>query len=637
MIGRGAFLLLLVATAMSASAGTTEPKPPARSQLIEGDARIIHALNRLTFGIHPGDIEDVRRIGLEKWFDEQIHPEHLDKTDLDRRLARFPALKLSPAELVRKFPTFNVVYMVDHHRLTVPDDPIEKAIYADGSARLEVGVKPRLAPLSNDDTKLTPDVQAIFDLPPDQRLPRLMTMSPDQIENFFAQLNEISQAKLLQGMSPEDCEFTIALKDPSQVVKNEMMEQRMIRDVYSPAQLQEVMTDFWLNHFSIYMHKKQEIPSYLVAYERDAIRPNALGKFEDLLEATAHDPAMLMFLDNRLNIGPDSKVAIAGKMKPFEEDSPTGLNENYGRELMELHTVGVDGGYTQADVTEAARVMTGWTIDNLTLGGDFSFDPARHEPGDKIVMGEKIPAGGEDEGRALLHWLATRPATARFLSRKLCERFVSDQPPQSLVDRMAKSYLKSGGDIAAVLGAMFHSPEFWRADVYRAKLKTPIEFVVSAVRASDGELTDPLMLAYVLYSMGMPPYGAEGPNGYGWDTRDWISAGAIVSRMNFATAIAASENTTVHTDWTKWPGGPKSADEPLVDPSSEEARLEAILVPGGIGDSTRRAIVEQFNARADETKTAAGVAHTAHGVTTHTEEDQFIAGMLLASPEFQRR
>src|SRR5208337_3945791 len=293
----------------------------------------------------------------------------------------------------------------------------------------------------------------------------------------------------MAGLSPDLKEAVGALENPERTTAEELFAQRLTRDIYANAQLQEVMTDFWLNHFNVYLRKNEQMPYYLVSFERDVIRPRALGKFEDLLEAVAHSPAMMLYLDNAESMGPDSPAAKRAKMAAARrpganKKADAGLNENYARELMELHTLGVNGGYTQADVTQVARVLTGWTVDRPQRGGDFKFEPNRHEPGEKRVLGKKIKEHGEQEGRELLHMLATRPATAQFLSRKLAVRFVSDDPPQSLVDRMAKSYLASGGDIPTVLSTLFHSPEFWAAGGFRAKVKTPLEYVVSAVRAS---------------------------------------------------------------------------------------------------------------------------------------------------------
>jgi uncharacterized protein (DUF1800 family) len=337
-------------------------------------------------------------------------------------------------------------------------------------------------------------------------------MQPEEFDGFIKALGPAQRVALNAGLTPE-LELTLgALENPEQQVGEELIAQRLTRDIYSSAQLQEVMTDFWLNHFNVYLRKNEQMPYYLVSYERDTIRPRSLGKFEDLLEAVAHSPAMLVYLDNAESIGPDSLAAVRAEVASGRRPGPQGkvhegLNENYARELMELHTLGVNGGYTQADVTQVARVLTGWTVDRPLVGGEFTFNPNRHEPGTKKVLGSKIKENGEMEGRELLHMLATRPATAQFISRKLAMRFVSDDPPQSLVDRMAKSYLSSGGDIALVLKTLFHSPEFWSTAAYRAKVKTPLEFVVSAVRASNANIDSFLPLMNNLRQMGMPVYG----------------------------------------------------------------------------------------------------------------------------------
>ncbi len=327
-------------------------------------------------------------------------------------------------------------------------------------------------------------------------------------------------AQFGQGLSPQQREIFAAMQNSTRMVGIEEMQTRLIRDIYSERQLEAVMTDFWLNHFNVYVRKNQNEPYLIPSYERDVIRPHALGKFEDLLVATAKSPAMLMYLDNWQSIGPDSQAAknagrFAGMQRPGLARGPfggrpplaqnpqanqqaraalkdRGLNENYGRELMELHTLGVNGGYTQKDVTEVAKVFTGWTIDQPFRGGTFQFDERRHEPGSKTVLGQTIKENGMNEGLEVLHMLATSPATANFISTKLAVRFVSDDPPPALVDRMAQSFLASDGDIKTVLRTMFESPEFWAPAAQRAKVKTPLEFVVSAVRASGATVNNAL-------------------------------------------------------------------------------------------------------------------------------------------------
>ena len=501
-------------------------------------------------------------------------------------------------------------------------------------------------------------IKRILALPPQQRVLRLQSMQPEEFDGFMKSLKPAQRQALMAGLNPDLKESVGALENPERTTADELFAQRLTRDIYANAQLQEVMTDFWLNHFNVYLRKNEQMPYYLVSFERDVIRPRALGKFEDLLEAVAHSPAMMLYLDNAESMGPDSPAAqrakIAAARRPdAKKKADAGLNENYARELMELHTLGVNGGYTQADVTQVARVLTGWTVDRPQFGGDFVFAPQRHEGGTKTVLGTKIKENGEMEGRELLHMLAMRPATAQFLSRKLAIRFVSDDPPKALVDRMAKSYLQSGGDIPTVLKTLFHSPEFWAASDFRAKVKTPLEFVVSAARASNANIQNFQSLMNALRQMGMPLYGCMPPTGYKWDASDWVSTGALVDRMNFALSLAANRLPGITVEWA--PAMDMStldSDAPpqqvIPTPESEEARLEPILLAGGISDATRTAALDQFRAQSAQnppTATPVAVRRPAAGAKgrqaapadAYEREDQLLAGLLMGSPEFQRR
>ena len=297
----------------------------------------------------------------------------------------------------------------------------------------------------------------------------------------------------------------------------QLSEQKLMRATYSERQLQAVLTDFWFNHFNVFAGKGAD-RIFVTSYERDAIRPHVLGTFRALLGATAHSPAMLFYLDNWMS-------------------TKSGLNENYGRELMELHTLGVDGGYTQEDVIAVARAFTGWTIDRPRMGGGFRFDPRMHDRDDKHVLGQTIRAGGERDGEQVLDILARHPSTASFISMKLARRFVSDDPPQALVERAAKTFLQSDGDIREVVRTILQSPEFLSPDARGAKIKTPFEFVASALRASSAEVTRGAGLARALQQLGMPLYLAQPPTGYA-DTADaWINTGGLVNRMNFAVSL----------------------------------------------------------------------------------------------------
>ena len=320
---------------------------------------------------------------------------------------------------------------------------------------------------------------------------------------------------------------------PRQVVA-ELGETKILRAVYGERQLDEVLVDFWLNHFNVYAQKGQV--KFLVAeYEREVLRKHAWGRFEDLLLATAESPAMLFYLDNWL-----SADAAAPRRGPGASARKRGLNENYAREIMELHTLGVDGGYSQKDVTEVARCFTGWTIRGLRQDHpEFAFDPRVHDRGDKVVLGAAIRSAGQDEGRKVIHLLAIHPATARFVATKLVRRLVADEPPAALVDLAAEAFRRTDGDIRAVVSVIVTSPEFLGPDYRAVKVKTPLEFVLSAVRASGARVVDAGGLAQRLGEMGMPLYQQQAPTGYK-DTADaWRSTGGRLARLNFAADLAA--------------------------------------------------------------------------------------------------
>jgi uncharacterized protein (DUF1800 family) len=720
------------ASAQSAPAPSPRPaRQPYQSGQLRGDDRILQALNRFTFGARPGDLEAVRTMGLEKWFARQLRPETIDNADLQARLTQFPAMQWSTQDLIFRLPSNAMIRQAADGKVPVPNEGALHAVYVDeiaryqnrqlqkeqqkqqqtsltASASMPVAMpssmtsgqaagrspnmrEPGVAPAESGQMMAPPSdyapeqpvfadaqIARILALPPQQRVARLVNMPQPEFDSFRKALKGPQRVVLTTGLNPAQKEVTLALEGPQRVVNDELIAQRLTRDIYSNSQLQEVMTDFWLNHFNVYLHKNDETPYYLVSYERDVIGPRALGKFEDLLEATAHSPAMLLYLDNSSSMGPDStaaeKAKIAAARRPdAKKVAPEGLNENYARELMELHTLGVNGGYTQSDVTQVARVLTGWTVDKPQLGGGFKFDESRHEPGSKKVLGKKIKEQGEQEGRQLLHILATRPATAKFISRKLAIRFVGDEPPQSLIDRMAKTYLKSDGDITEVLKTLFHSPEFWSPDAYRAKVKTPLEYVVSAVRASNANIETLQPLSNALREMGMPVYGAVPPTGYKWDASDWVSTGALVNRMNFALTLAANKLPGIAIAWspqadaliTKIDDGSatqtlapspatNSLSNPVPTPEAEEQRLESLLVDGGVSATTRAAVLDQFNAQsqanpqsqlqtpqnqapAKPLPAAAKPMNAMQAAAALEKQDQLLAGLLLGSPEFQRR
>jgi uncharacterized protein (DUF1800 family) len=744
----GALCVLMVEQPMVAAAAV---KKPAKVKVtpIQGQERVLHALNRFTFGPRPGDVAAVEAMGLKQWFERQLNPATIDDSALEARLDLFPAMKMEQAELLRRYPGPVVLRQIIDRNLPLPSDPLEYAIYrselalykaaqakqqekkaeaqaADksdgmmksaamgGISKSEASrektalpgdkVDPSVPSMKTHEDQLYSGLEAvkIINLPPEQRILRILEMTPDELVSFRKGLNPQELEEVAQGLTPIQRETLAALQGSPRMIGAELLETRMLRDIYSERQLEAVMTDFWLNHFNVYLRKNQDEPYLLSAYERDMIRPNALGRFEDLLVATAKSPAMQMYLDNWQSIGPNSvaagnapkiaQMALNPQVKMALNNR--GLNENYARELMELHTLGVQcevsqdhpakkldkacgQGYTQQDVTQVAKVLTGWTIDQPYRKGSFRFEPRWHEPGTKSVLGKTIVEAGQDEGMQVLHMLATSPATAKFISTKLAVRFVSDTPPPALVDRMANAFLASDGDIKTVLRAMFDSPEFWSTEVYRAKMKTPEEFVVSAVRASGVEVKSAVPLAQSLEKLGMPLYGMQTPNGYSWTEQSWINTGDLVNRMNFALALSNDRVAGVQTDWTGLLGtglpggtapaihqaaltkGPASAtgESSVVESSVQslkEAKLESVLLGQPASDRTRATVLAQLQDPAMQQQAAKNfsirpnefepMAQVLNPVTRNKparlpmdQQAAAMAGLLLGSPEFQRR
>ena len=321
-------------------------------------------------------------------------------------------------------------------------------------------------------------------------------------------------------------------------VVTQLQSSRVARAVASERQLQEMMTDFWENHFNIYAQKGGPEPYYLTDFDQKVIRPRALGKFRDLLEAVAKSPAMLFYLDNARSMADSTRPTLARRQQ--QQRQQPGLNENYGRELLELHTLGVDGGYTQQDVINVARAFTGWTIKPPAQGGGFIFRPGVHDAGEKIVLGHKLRAGrGMEDAQDVLDILARNPSTARFISFKLARRFVSDSPSKALVDHAAQVYLKTNGDIREVVRAIITSPEFFSRQAFRAKVKSPFEVVVSAMRALNASPDSSPRSAQVIAFLGQPIFGHQAPNGWPETGEAWMNTGAILNRINFGMAVAA--------------------------------------------------------------------------------------------------
>jgi uncharacterized protein (DUF1800 family) len=727
----GILCALMVEQPMVASAAVT--KPGIATKQIQGDERVLHALNRFTFGPRPGDVAAVQAMGVKQWFEQQLNPSNIDDSALEERLEMFPAMKMQEAELKQRYPSPQMLRQIITRNEPLPSDPVEHAIYADeiafykaaqakkdekqAAAAQDAGtgdgemmspemakngegakeksalpgdlVDPSTPAMATHEEQFYSGLEAvkIINLPPDERMRRILSMSPKELIAFRRSLSQRELADAAEGLTPIQRETLAALQGSPRMIGAELLASRMLRDVYSERQLEAVMTDFWLNHFNVYIKKNQNEPYLLPAYERDVIRPNALGKFEDLLVATAKSPAMLMYLDNFQSVGPDSQAARNGPRLAQLAKNPQvkqalkdrGLNENYARELMELHTLGVQcevsadrpvsmldkacgQGYTQQDVTQVAKVLTGWTIDQPFRSGGFQFEERRHEPGSKTVMGKTIGENGEREGMQVLHMLATSPATAKFISTKLAVRFVSDTPPPALIDRMTKAFLASNGDIKTVLRTMFDSPEFWSPEVYRAKVKTPEEFVVSAVRASGVDVKNAIPLVQALDKLGMPFYGMQTPNGYSWMAEPWVNTGDLVSRMNFALGLSSDRVPGVQTDWPRLLGGSGAGVESAALTSSasneaaaaKEEKLEMALLGQPVSEKTRSTVLQQFQNQAMQQQAAKDfpirpndfepMAQVLNPGSQRQQlrppldrEAAMMAGLLLGSPEFQRR
>lgn len=493
-----------------------------------------HLLSRFTYGATPGEVDAVVKIGLEKWFNQQLDAGMPDDS-LKQLLDKFDALKLSNEQIANVFPKGGQVL-----RMAVKDGLINKD-----------------------------------------------SVNKADKKEYREQLAAYMQQK---GLKPE------------QELFRQFINQKILRAAYSNNQLQEVLTDFWFNHFNVSI-TKNDCAEFIPDYERDVIRPNALGKFDALLLATAKSPAMLYFLDNFSSSGTNTNVnnarpALANMRMRFanqqmsamgdstsrqvqmlnkikQAKNAQGLNENYAREVMELHTLGVDGGYTQQDVTQAAKVLTGWTVypmgDNgygagikklmdkagedkleqrgFVHEGDFLFVPNRHDNGEKTVLGKHFDAnGGYEEGVQLLEMLAHNPSTAHFICQKIAVRFVSDNPSKSLVDKMVKTFLQKDGDIKQVLTTMVNAPEFWSPASLREKTKSPFELAISSVRSLDASISQPYQLYNWINKMGQKMYYYQAPTGFPDKGQYWINTGALLNRMNFGLALAANRIPGIKVD-----------------------------------------------------------------------------------------
>jgi uncharacterized protein (DUF1800 family) len=574
------FFSILVALSIAAPAHPqtratpkpAKPKPPipAKSAPFTQQERAQQLLNRFTFGPRPGDLEKVLALGPDKWFEQQLNPASIPDTALDHRLADYTTLNLQPEQALQLFPDRFTIEQIAEGRRPYPNDPLLIAMYEVQVAKfykdqdlhkLNADGKPNLAPPTDAEAaaqkKADQDTAAriageLFALPKNQRMSTLIKLPvPDRIA-FTTYVAGDQKNLLLADFNPrERAIFTgmaANIGAPKNII-NELSEAKILRAILSERQLQEVMADFWFNHFNVFIGKDSDT-WYTSSYEREAIRKHALGKFRDLLLATASSPAMMIYLDNWLSIGPDSLANGVNPANPKSNRGNKGLNENYGREVMELHTLGVNGGYTQADVTTLAAILTGWTVERPNQAGPFLYDYKKHEPGPKQWRGHTISSettaqpgslattqAGLKEGIQALTLLAADPHTAHFISYKLAQRFVADEPPTELVDRMTATYLSTDGDIKAILRTLVQSPELNSKRYFRNKVKTPMEFVTSAFRTTDTNPVNPAALVETLKTMGMPLYYALPPTGYYITADRWMNSSALISRLNFSYSL----------------------------------------------------------------------------------------------------
>jgi uncharacterized protein (DUF1800 family) len=602
------------------------------------DEAILHALNRLAYGPRPGDVERVRQLGLAKWIEQQLNPNSIDDQAIGARLQGYPTLRMSTAKLMDEYPQPKQAEKLG-----------EKQVQA--QARQELRRSEAAAAVVENDMQNVrrQPINSVTPIPTSVSAPQPAPENADKPAAMKQQApgnaatNSAGRRDVLGGGDPNNVPRAIAddSKRPPRVVA-ELSMAKVTRAIYSERQLQQVMDDFWFNHFNVFAGKGED-RYYLTSYERDVIQPHALGKFKDLVTATAKSPAMLFYLDNFLSADPRAAQRQAaeraarqqwrrgrfGGSRPMPNQqlakkNERGLNENYGRELMELHTLGVDGGYTQKDVTEVARCFTGWTIVKPRQYPDFNFDDRLHDPDPKIVLGKRIHAGGMKDGEQVIDLLVHHRSTAKFISTKLARRFVSDTPPPSLVGRMAETFQSSDGDIRAVLRTMIWSPEFWSREAYRAKIKTPFELVVSAVRALGTDVDTPMPLVQWVGRIGEPLYQCQPPTGYSDKADTWVNTGALLNRLNYSLALAGNKMRGARTDVGALLGVDSSADA-----KGALDRAVQVFLGGQAGPTTVETLEKQLDnpqvlqAKLDDPRKQVDL-----GV---------VAGLVLGAPEFQRR
>jgi uncharacterized protein (DUF1800 family) len=679
------FLVSLVATAailFSVCPSGVQGQLRATARLSD-DQRVLHVLNRLGFGARPGDVERVKAMGLNNYIIQQLNPEKISDALVDAKVRNLPTLSMTTAELYEKYPQPGQLLRQLQRRGDLPED---------------------LAGAQKDKTK---DASA---LPGAQSQAADGTMMRPDAKNDNGAKIDSSAAAARDNQAYRRAIREYYQKNGLQLpqrITGELQASRILRATYSERQLQEVMVDFWTNHFNVFAGKGAD-RWLLVSYDRDTIRPNAMGKFSELLQATAQSPAMLFYLDNFQSVSPNAQPGgnrLRAQRGPLaqllmgdrnnsrpqvrmsnnpeqqrpQQQARRGINENYARELMELHTLGVDGGYTQKDVQEVARCFTGWTIfaprgaaAAMTLNGPraemlrenagkFFFNARAHDDGEKIVLGHKIPAGGGfKDGLIVLDILAHSPATAKYIATKLARHFVSDTPSPALVDRVAAAFTKSEGDIRETLRTIFFSPEFNSPEAYRAKVKRPFELAISAIRTLGAETNGGPQLHQWIARMGEPLYGFQTPNGYSDTAESWVNTGGLLERLNFGLTLASNRITGTQVDLKRFLILPEQGES--IDKAPIMDRFLNLIVAGDITAKTKEALLKQLNdhsalvvpatspqtARANDS-IAGGMMdglppseqrqrpQLARADANITDPITKIVGLILGSPEFQRQ
>jgi uncharacterized protein (DUF1800 family) len=650
----------------------------AQASGLSEEQRILHVLNRLGFGARPGDVERVRSIGIQTYIKQQLSPETIADSLAEAKVRNLSTLNMTTAELYEKFPQPGRLLQQLQRRGELPADL--------AAARESRTTRNENTGLSANEEKKGESMEMPGGVPSQSSTSQPPPNNPP---------NALENAKYRELLREYYAKNGLQLP---QRIMGELQASRILRAVYSDRQLQEVMVDFWSNHFNVFAGKGVD-RWLLTAYDRDTIRPNAMGKFHDLLVATAKSPAMLFYLDNFQSVSPHAPSGPRrGDARPprrqrnwisdllmnrRQNNNPSarqqqpgaepvanpqrqrrGINENYARELMELHTLGVEGGYTQKDVQEVARCFTGWTIfaprgggaaaaallgENARANaGTFFFHSRVHDDGEKVVLGQKISAGGGiNDGLKVLEILSRHPSTARFIATKLVRHFVADNPPPALVEQVAATFQRSDGDIREMLRTIFLSPEFNSPAAYRAKIKRPFELAISAVRTLGADTNGGPQFHQWIARMGQPLYGFQTPNGYS-DTADaWVNTGALLERLNFGLSLASNRIPGTRVDLKRLNPDGASNEQTMT-------RFLEIIVAGDISAKTKDTLLAQMNnqpmAINVSTQTsprmdieeemnapARGRQQRNSREANITDPVTKIVGLILGSPEFQRQ